>query len=55
MFLSVYAFFSFRVYLRYHTLEQVLLGTLVGAITGSVWFIVVTKILCPYFPSIVNM
>jgi len=43
-----------RVYLYYHTVEQVGAGILVGCLTGSLWFYLVHVILTPMFPDIVN-
>jgi len=43
-----------RIYLYYHTVEQVGAGMLVGCLTGSVWFYLVHVILTPMFPDIVN-
>lgn len=44
-----------RVYLLYHTVNQVLIGALIGTLTGFVWFFFVHSILTPYvFPKIVS-
>lgn len=43
-----------RIYLHYHTVEQVLVGLLVGTITGSIWFYVVDDIFTPFFQDIAN-
>ncbi|CAF0956437.1 unnamed protein product [Brachionus calyciflorus] len=41
-----------RVYLEYHTYEQVLAGGLLGILCGSLWFFAVHCIISSYFPYI---
>ena len=42
-----------RVYLTYHTPAQVIVGALVGAATGLVWYVVTWKFIAPtFFPRI---
>ena len=44
-----------RVYLRYHTWEQVIAGGIIGLITGSLWYFITEVYLRPIvFPWIVN-
>ncbi|XP_065647694.1 dolichyldiphosphatase 1 isoform X2 [Hydra vulgaris] len=43
-----------RVYLRYHTIEQVLVGVVIGLVTGSCWFYLVENFFTPMFCNIVN-
>jgi len=43
-----------RVYLYYHTVDQVLAGLLVGCITGTIWFLIMHLLLTPLFPTIAN-
>jgi len=44
-----------RIYLLYHTISQVVIGALIGALYGIVWFLFVHVILSPYvFPRIVS-
>lgn len=44
-----------RVYLLYHTINQVFVGALIGAVFGFSWFFFVHSILTPYvFPKIVS-
>ncbi|XP_017788036.1 PREDICTED: dolichyldiphosphatase 1-like [Habropoda laboriosa] len=43
-----------RVYLLYHTISQVLCGTFIGIILGTVWFIITHIVLTPIFPVIVS-
>jgi len=43
-----------RVYLRYHSVDQVSSGAVIGAVVGAIWFGVVHVGLTPYFPAIVN-
>lgn len=38
-----------RVYLEYHTVEQVLVGALVGIFMGSTWFYLVHTVFSNYF------
>lgn len=50
---AVLVFYS-RVYLRYHTLEQVLWGAFVGLVAGVLWFYIVLYAISPTFQHIVN-
>jgi len=43
-----------RIYLYYHTLEQVIVGFVIGTISGLLWFFVVEKLCMPYSPKLVN-
>jgi dolichyldiphosphatase len=44
-----------RVYLLYHTVNQVIVGALVGTVFGVLWFLFVHVILTPYvFPRVVS-
>jgi len=43
-----------RIYLRYHTVEQVFYGLLVGFILGISWFIFTQRVLSPSFDIIVS-
>jgi dolichyldiphosphatase len=44
-----------RIYLLYHTLNQVLVGAFIGLTFGILWFLLVHCILTPYlFPQIVS-
>lgn len=43
-----------RIYLQYHTLGQVIVGSTVGAITGVSWFTFTQLILRPIFPFVVS-
>lgn len=44
-----------RIYLRYHTWEQVLIGGLIGLGTGTVWYLLTEYLFRPYiFPWVVN-
>ena len=44
----------FRVYLEYHTTAQVVLGGIVGVLSGSLWFAVVQFVATPLFPHIAS-
>lgn len=58
--IGVCCFLSFlvcygRVYLLYHSVNQVLMGAVVGLISGSSWFFLVHFVLSPFlFPKIVS-
>jgi dolichyldiphosphatase len=41
-----------RVYLGYHTVAQVIAGSIVGLVLGATWFFIVSKYFVPYFPVI---
>lgn len=41
-----------RVYLEYHTVEQVIIGGAIGSISGAVWFFLVHYIFSRYFAAI---
>ncbi|XP_031640068.1 dolichyldiphosphatase 1-like [Contarinia nasturtii] len=43
-----------RTYLQYHTWNQVIVGSLIGIITGLLWFTLTHLILTPLFPTIVS-
>lgn len=43
-----------RTYLQYHTWNQVIAGSTIGAITGISWFTLTHVILTPLFPIIVS-
>lgn len=43
-----------RIYLYYHTLEQVFIGFVIGSICGILWFCVVEKLCMPYSQKLVN-
>lgn len=44
-----------RIYLRYHTPNQVLVGLVLGLLFGALWFVFMEKIVGPYFPIIASM
>eukprot|EP00088_Acartia_fossae_P059782 TRINITY_DN7133_c0_g1_i2.p1 TRINITY_DN7133_c0_g1~~TRINITY_DN7133_c0_g1_i2.p1 ORF type:complete len:238 (-),score=14.61 TRINITY_DN7133_c0_g1_i2:180-893(-) len=41
-----------RVYLQYHTVDQVVAGSVIGSISAVVWFLVTQYCLTPYFQTI---
>ncbi|XP_076293616.1 dolichyldiphosphatase 1 [Lasioglossum baleicum] len=43
-----------RVYLLYHSISQVLYGTLIGIILGVIWFLIMHVVFIPIFPYIVS-
>lgn len=43
-----------RTYLQYHTVNQVIVGSAVGVITGILWFTLTHLILTPLFPIVVS-
>lgn len=43
-----------RIYLLYHTLNQVLIGAFVGMVMGVLWFLLTHCVLTPYFPMVVT-
>lgn len=43
-----------RVYLGYHSLLQVAVGALVGALAGAAWFACTESLLLPLFPRIAD-
>lgn len=51
--LAVLVCFS-RIYLQYHTWMQVIVGSILGIITGISWFSVTHILLTPYFPFVVS-
>eukprot|EP00116_Pleurobrachia_bachei_P000285 sb/3460547/ len=44
-----------RLYLKYHTSNQILCGFLVGGFNGALWFILLEKFVGPYFPIIASL
>jgi len=43
-----------RVYLQYHTEDQVVAGSVIGSVAALFWFLVTQKILTPLFPMIAS-
>lgn len=43
-----------RIYLQYHTWNQVLIGSLVGILLGTGWFALTYIILTPLYPTIAS-
>ncbi|KAG8306415.1 Dolichyldiphosphatase 1 [Homalodisca vitripennis] len=43
-----------RVYLQYHTWQQVLWGAVVGFLFGTIWFTLTYLVFTPLFPVIVS-
>lgn len=43
-----------RTYLQYHTCGQVIVGSIMGIITGTAWFSVTHLLLTPFFPYVVS-
>lgn len=43
-----------RVYLQYHSTQQVLVGALVGIVVGTGWFVLTHYFLTPFFPLVVS-
>uniref|UniRef100_A0A2M4BXD6 Dolichyldiphosphatase n=1 Tax=Anopheles marajoara TaxID=58244 RepID=A0A2M4BXD6_9DIPT len=43
-----------RVYLLYHSVRQVMVGALIGTVTGGLWFALTHCVLTPYFPMVVT-
>uniref|UniRef100_A0A0K8TNR3 Dolichyldiphosphatase n=1 Tax=Tabanus bromius TaxID=304241 RepID=A0A0K8TNR3_TABBR len=43
-----------RIYLRYHSWAQVIVGSIVGMLTGGSWFCLIHIVLSPMFPHIVS-
>lgn len=43
-----------RIYLQYHSLSQVLIGSVIGFLTGCTWFAFTHLLLAPKFPWIVS-
>ncbi|XP_054283157.1 dolichyldiphosphatase 1-like [Macrosteles quadrilineatus] len=43
-----------RVYLQYHTWQQVVWGAVVGFLFGTIWFALTYLVLTPYFPIVVT-
>jgi len=43
-----------RIYLRYHTVEQVIVGLVIGVLSGVSWFFVVERFISNLFQRIVN-
>jgi len=44
-----------RVYLYYHTAEQVLVGCAIGTVIGGIWFFITEQLLSPLFPYLENL
>lgn len=42
-----------RIYLQYHTWAQVIVGSLLGCVSGTVWFAFI-QWLTPFFPYVVS-
>ena len=43
-----------RIYLQYHTFNQVVVGSIIGMTTGALWFSVTHLLLTPFFPYVVS-
>lgn len=43
-----------RTYLQYHTWGQVIVGSIIGSITGFSWFLLIHLVLTPLFPTIAS-
>lgn len=43
-----------RTYLQYHTWGQVIVGSIIGSITGFSWFLLIHLIVTPLFPTIAS-
>lgn len=43
-----------RIYLKYHTWQQVIVGGIVGCIFAGIWFSIIHIFITPWFPSIVS-
>ncbi|XP_023349733.1 dolichyldiphosphatase 1 [Eurytemora carolleeae] len=43
-----------RVYLEYHTVSQVVWGSVIGAFSALVWFLITHYIFTPFYPTIVG-
>ncbi|KAF6201041.1 hypothetical protein GE061_005488 [Apolygus lucorum] len=43
-----------RIYLQYHTWQQVLCGAALGSFNGTIWFALVHFALTPYFPYVAS-
>lgn len=43
-----------RIYLQYHTMSQVIVGTVIGTFVGVVWFSITHLVLSPLFPYVVS-
>jgi len=43
-----------RVYLQYHTVPQVVVGSLFGSVLGVLWFLVTHYLLTPWFPVVAS-
>lgn len=44
-----------RVYLHYHTTAQVVVGGFTGLVFATIWFIIVHRVLTPFFPQLVSL
>ena len=44
-----------RVYLGYHTVDQVVAGSVIGAATAILWFVITQKLLTPWFPWLCSL
>ena len=44
-----------RVYLGYHTVDQVVAGSVIGCATAILWFGITQKLLTPWFPWLCSL
>jgi len=47
-------FNKIRVYLEYHSVEQVAVGALIGSFLGAIWFMLVHNVFSQYFHTITS-
>ena len=50
----IFVYLCFRLYLHYHTVEQVLVGLVIGVVNGAIWFYIVENFFTYIFQDIVN-